>query len=1056
MPEVDDSGQPLGVEVDDSGALLSGIEVDDSGEPVSFDNVVSGHSTVQGRRTGILPALARQLTGRETFTEAAQEMAQPQPKTLGEAAKKVGTDVLTAQFMPATMVAGEVASTIEKLKAASKAKTGHEQFANIVGAVPIVGRPIQSAGETLGRGDFAGGSVEAILALLNAGILGTGAKAGLRSIVARRAAKAATEAARIKALAGFKPVEAPLPIDVRAPGVELPSAVQAALKQADPPQVFAGETGEALRATGVPDPAVGPAAEPRIQPRVPAGDSIPEAGAPPTELVGLSDEGVPLDIQAGGVVPPAIEVSGGAPDVFTADSPQTLDFPHPTEYRLPASVKPTAPKTTPIDPSVSNVPLAPDNPPPPKPVLQAPSTGIGVANEGIQGSAIGGKANEIPLSRMQHVEEFKIPTDAEGSPSFGADLMGTIEKLTQSIKTARTASRATKAMQAKERGIRSARADKVRTEIGGEAGLAQAKTELAGELPKAEFEPFGKTFTKTERQQLFDAIQGHPDMQPFERIRAYDALSKVLDGGAVPQANELSLLGRVYGPDMAEALASKARIWSNSMLAKVWNLPRTLLSGPDLSYVFRQTKLMVSSPRNMRATFTPFIRPETGTRGNFWTMHNAFVQGLLKEPSKAFVAKAAEIAHRPNAPLYRLSNVDFTVKSELGGLASAEENFLRNNWATRIPALGRLYKASEEAALTYVNGMRADAYDIMARPYLRKGMTYETHPEIFNAIGEWVNITSGRGNLGAMEGNAAVLASGLFAPRLLKANLDIFNPLVYRRLYKADPHLAAQALTDVTAYIASRAAVVTLAYLGGAKINDDPRSAEFGKIRVGRARLDPWGGGMQVARAGMQLVTGEKTKLTGERIPVDKGDVFLEFLKQRRHPSLVASWNLLRQRGDRGEPIDWPKEMGRLIVALPAQDVYMLAREQPDALWMALPGSYGGSITSYDEPAELTEKDKKSMRAAEAAARVNLQLGRDLKGARPTPHQPSAQEREMQTQQMQRRRETELEIWGLIDNKQYARARSLAKRANQKYNYSFKVDKMIRQRRDQTPDEDTE
>jgi hypothetical protein len=86
---------------------------------------------------------------------------------------------------------------------------------------------------------------------------------------------------------------------------------------------------------------------------------------------------------------------------------------------------------------------------------------------------------------------------------------------------------------------------------------ARARGALAGEMPRTGFEPPAQQFAPEEVQQLRDQL-GTAGLRFFEEVNAEEALSKVLDGRLNEVRDfELSLLDRVYGPELSLSIADK-------------------------------------------------------------------------------------------------------------------------------------------------------------------------------------------------------------------------------------------------------------------------------------------------------------------------------------------------------------------------------------------------------------------------------------------------------------------------------------------------------------------
>jgi hypothetical protein len=184
-----------------------------------------------------------------------------------------------------------------------------------------------------------------------------------------------------------------------------------------------------------------------------------------------------------------------------------------------------------------------------------------------------------------------------------------------------------------------------------------------------------------------------------------------------------------------------------------------------------------------------------------------------------------------------------------------------------------LYGKSERAYSGFLNVLRVQAFMEGATTLKEQGYTMEKNPEVFKAMADFVNNSTGRGTGGrAFENSAAALSSVFFSPRLIKSRLNLFNPVYY---YKLPPSVRAIALKRMSKLIATSTMMVSLLAIAAAgsggddeddlKIELDPRSSDFAKIRMGDTRIDILGGFQPYFRTFVQAIRGEKKDIeTGE------------------------------------------------------------------------------------------------------------------------------------------------------------------------------------------------
>lgn len=146
------------------------------------------------------------------------------------------------------------------------------------------------------------------------------------------------------------------------------------------------------------------------------------------------------------------------------------------------------------------------------------------------------------------------PTGAGG----GGEPSDPVAKLRDLVEQARPMPAETEALRAQRRRQQVA-IGASQLERGGRTPEAfeKARGALAGEMPRTGFESPDVSFAPEEAQQLRDMI-GKSDLRFYEEVNTEAALQKVMDGRLNEIRDfELSLLDRVYGPELSFSLAQK-------------------------------------------------------------------------------------------------------------------------------------------------------------------------------------------------------------------------------------------------------------------------------------------------------------------------------------------------------------------------------------------------------------------------------------------------------------------------------------------------------------------
>ena len=410
----------------------------------------------------------------------------------------------------------------------------------------------------------------------------------------------------------------------------------------------------------------------------------------------------------------------------------------------------------------------------------------------------------------------------------------TVNKLIQSIKEAKPIRAETEKLYTAERSLRAGKGAEI-LKTPGEEGYIQALGALKGELPKPQFEGLRTTgkITQEEVDLFFDKIK-QSNLSFYDKISASTGLAKVLDkiGGQIPTASELKKLENIFGDDLVKTILDKRSSWEKikETLADFANVPRALVSSIDMSAALRQGRILATyKPKQWGSAFKEMF--------SYWG-------NIFKEnPEKFFEEAMNDIAKRPTFKIMEDSGLYLTDLTESGfGLSGKEERFM-SNLAEKIPLVGRnLVKPSERAYVGFLNKARADVFDDIANQYIKGGITPENDPEIFKSLANFINTISGRGNMPkALGGNASVpaLNAVFFSPKFLASRIQLLNPAWY---IKQPAPVRKEAMKSILGFVGSGLSLLGLAKLGGAEVEADPRSTDFGKIKIGNTRYDVWAG----------------------------------------------------------------------------------------------------------------------------------------------------------------------------------------------------------------------
>jgi hypothetical protein len=480
------------------------------------------------------------------------------------------------------------------------------------------------------------------------------------------------------------------------------------------------------------------------------------------------------------------------------------------------------------------------------------------------------------------------------------------EKIVDALPAAKRARLQQEKLYRAERGTRAAKSEAAGETVGGQAGYKAALAELKGELPKLKFGGLDGQFDQAAADKLFTHIQKHAELRPYEKLNAQRALSAILEG-KVPTRSDIRWLDKVFGPEVSGQVKASLPFWQKAKEAgyQIINVPRALKSSFDLSAPFRQGLVLgARHPKMWAKEWKPMIR--------------AF------RSDRAYKDVMDDIVSRPTFPAMQKAKLAIT---DLEGLATREEAFM-SNLAEDIPGIGIGVRASSRAYTTFLNKFRADAFDNYLETAQAQGLDIDD-PKLLRSIAEWVNNATGRGGSSEFVSRHAVgLNAMLFSPRLMASRMNlILNPKFYADL---DPFARKQALRGMSQLLGAVSLTLWLAKMNGADVSLDPRSADFGKIRLGDTRIDVMGGMQQYMVLVARVAKGEMvSSSTGELIPLEAGfaktnrdDILLRFGEQKMAPVPAFGWSYLKGENFEGTEFDFPKEFGRLFLPIGVESAY--------------------------------------------------------------------------------------------------------------------------------------
>lgn len=458
----------------------------------------------------------------------------------------------------------------------------------------------------------------------------------------------------------------------------------------------------------------------------------------------------------------------------------------------------------------------------------------------------------------------------------------------------------------------------------------------------------GLQASKTRIRNQIEELQDRINRNDYaERPKAEPAV----DREKIDLQFELSKVKEKWNQGLIEAKRAK-----RPLVQKVYegigegiNLARQLVTSGDFPPVFRQGLFSIGRPITTAKAVADSFKAMVSERQRFKIMQ--------------------EIDNRPNAPLYNRSKL-YLARDTAQPLSQMEENFM-GNWFKQLPrwtVVGPLLRASERSYNTFLNKLRADTFDTAVRQF----NISETDTASLRALAANINTFTGRSTLPtrALEQGAPALNTLLFAPRFMMSR---FKVATGQPLWGGTAKSRLAALDTYARTLGGVATIYALAQMSGGEVETDPRSSDFGKIRMGDTRLDPLGGLSQVTTFLTRLTTGETKTAKGKLVPLREtmrplegtsagakgkpnmivggtGDVLKNFLRSKLNPAAGTVWNALEGKDITGKPVTPASTLVNTTVPISYQDILSTMEKQgvPRGAALFTLSLFGMGLNTYE------------------------------------------------------------------------------------------------------------
>jgi ribosomal protein S18 acetylase RimI-like enzyme len=416
---------------------------------------------------------------------------------------------------------------------------------------------------------------------------------------------------------------------------------------------------------------------------------------------------------------------------------------------------------------------------------------------------------------------------------------------------------------------------------------------LKGELPKIIVNGHARDMTQATLDELVSTVRYHPTLQEGQKVRVWDALNDLVHNGRVPQKSELALMRHVWGRGTTMSLVEELTKWQKlgRNLGDIINVPRSVMSSMDVSFGLRQA--LVAAAYDPATWFRAW-------KGQFKLL-GKWTEGLGAEQGgeAAYKALMEHIYDSPNFPLYQEMGLAITDMEHALGLR--EEGF-QSNLAERLTGGEHSpIRGSGRAYTGMAIKLRTELADRLLADAAAAGQ--DVHDEEFlKELGHFINGITGRGKFPhkVLEEGSPLLSALFFSPRLMASRLQMLNP--YHYIF-GNAFVRRQYLKAGLRFYGTLATVLAAIkyFVPGASVTFNPRSSDFGKVKLRNNRIDMGGGFNQFIHLFGMIATGQKQNTTtGQITPLGSGkfgqetraDAFIKFMEGKLSPSssIVKDW----------------------------------------------------------------------------------------------------------------------------------------------------------------------
>ncbi len=270
------------------------------------------------------------------------------------------------------------------------------------------------------------------------------------------------------------------------------------------------------------------------------------------------------------------------------------------------------------------------------------------------------------------------------------------------------------------------------------------------------------------------------------------------------------------------------------------------------------------------------------------------------------------------------------------------EDFFPSTLAEKIPGLGNIFKASNEAFTIFSQGSRMGLFKEMYTKHLD-----EMTPELAKDLAQVANSITGRGGLGKLERNSEFINKIFYSGRYIRSNLDTFIMPFNTSLSK---EARAEAMRVSVRNLGTMAALMGTASTF-TDVEWNPLSSRFGKFKLPGS--DKWidltaGLGSYITLATREALNKTKDKKTGKIKTLgdpkqykadDRLDIAINFITSKFAPAPSTVAQVLRGSDYEGNKPTLGSVSKNLAVPITVNNIAKTFIENKDEDWAKIVSS---------------------------------------------------------------------------------------------------------------------